>query len=86
MQSLYHKYGKAGNAPESFRARFRHCSLPLMPLTNILTYNTRAIALYVSCLVDLPWLYFVFEIVVLSVLWAYMHARHEAFCRKLCRQ
>ena len=86
MQLIRTRYGAAEHIPQTLRDEFRLHSLPLMPLTNILTYNTRAIALYVSCLVDLPWLYFVFEIVVLSVLWAYMHARHEAFCRKLCRQ
>ncbi|KWW32173.1 MAG: hypothetical protein F083_2723 [bacterium F083] len=83
MQSLYHKYGKAGNAPESFRARFRHCSLPLMPLTNILTFNTRAIVLYLCCLIDLPWFYFVFEIVFMSALCGYMRHRHEKMCKNL---
>ena len=83
MQSLYHKYGKAGNAPESFRARFRHCSLPLMPLTNILTFNTRAIVLYLCCLIDLPWFYFVFEIVFMSALCGYMRHRHERMCKNL---
>ena len=83
MQSLYHKYGKAGNAPESFRARFRHCSLPLMPLTNILTFNTRAIVLYLCCLIDLPWFYFVFEIVFMSALCGYMRHRHEKMCNNL---
>jgi len=83
MQSLYHKYGKAGNAPESFRARFRHCSLPLMPLTNILTFNTRAIVLYLCCLIDLPWFYFIFEIVFMSALCGYMRHRHEKMCKNL---
>ena len=83
MQRLHDLYGKAGNAPESFRNEFRKRSLPLMPLTNILTFNTRAIALYVCCLVDLPWLYFVFEIVVMSALCGYMRSRHEQMCNEL---
>ena len=80
MQRLHDLYGKAGNAPESFRNEFRKRSLPLMPLTNILTFNTRAIALYVCCLADLPWFYFVFEIVVMSALCGYMRSRHEQMC------
>ncbi|MBQ7427709.1 MAG: CDP-alcohol phosphatidyltransferase family protein, partial [Prevotella sp.] len=83
MQRLHGLYGKAGNAPESFRNEFRKRSLPLMPLTNILTFNTRAIALYVCCLVDLPWLYFVFEIIVMSALCGYMRSRHEQMCNEL---
>ena len=77
------KYGDASNFPQTLRDEFRQQSLPLMPLTNILTFNTRAIALYVSCLIDLPWLFFVFEIIVLSVLRAYMRWRHERFCQQL---
>ncbi len=83
MQRLHDLYGKAGNAPESFRNEFRKRSLPLMPLTNILTFNTRAIALYVCCLVDLPWFYFVFEIIVMSALCGYMRSRHEQMCNEL---
>lgn len=85
MQRLHDLYGKAGNAPESFRNEFRKRSLPLMPLTNILTFNTRAIALYVCCLVDLPWLYFVFEIVVMSALCGYMRSRHEQMCNEFLK-
>ncbi len=81
--SLRREYGSEGNAPQSFRDEFRRCSLPLMPFTNILTFNTRAIALYTSCLIDLPWLYFLFEIVVMSALCEYMRRRHEAFCKEL---
>lgn len=85
MQRLHDLYGKAGNAPESFRNEFRKRSLPLIPLTNILTFNTRAIALYVCCLVDLPWLYFVFEIVVMSALCGYMRSRHEQMCNEFLK-
>ena len=85
MQRLHDLYGKAGNAPESFRNEFRKRSLPLMPLTNILTFNTRAIALYVCCLVDLPWFYFVFEIVVMSALCGYMRSRHEQMCNEFLK-
>ena len=48
-----------------------------MPMTNMLTFNTRAIALYVSCLIDLPWLYFLFEIFIMSAACEYMRRRHE---------
>ncbi len=35
------------------------------------------------CLIDLPWLYFVFEIVVMSALCEYMRRRHERMCASI---
>lgn len=64
-------------APESFRNDFREKSLPLMKYTNILSFNTRSIALFVSILLGWPWLYFVFELTVLNILLVYMVTRHE---------
>ena len=84
MGMLREKYGTTENIPQSFRDRFRTLSLPLMKWTNILTFNTRALVLYAVCLADLPWLYFVFEIVVMSALCRYMKMKHERFCRELC--
>ena len=69
--------------PQTLRDEFRSASKPLMKYTNILTFNTRAIALYISLLMGEPWLYFVFEIVVMSILFVYMNRKHEAFCAHL---
>ena len=71
------------NIPQSLRDEFRSLSLPLMKYTNILTFNTRAIALYISLLIGEPWLYFVFEIVVMTALFVYMRHRHEHICASL---
>ncbi|MDU1891939.1 MAG: CDP-alcohol phosphatidyltransferase family protein [Dysgonomonas sp.] len=73
------RYGEV--APESFRNAFRAKSLPLMKYTNILSFNTRAIALFVSILIGWPWLYFVFELTVLNVLLVYMIVSHEKICK-----
>lgn len=86
MKCLREKYGATENIPQAFRDRFRELSLPLMKWTNVLTFNTRAIVLYTVCLIDLPWLYFVFEVVVMSALARYMRARHERFCKRLCEE
>lgn len=83
MNRLYEKYGTAENIPQSFRDQFRTLSLPMMKWTNILTFNTRAIVLYITCLIDLPWLYFFFEIVVMTALCLYMRFTHEKFCKEL---
>lgn len=84
LAKLKEKYGD--NIPQEFRDEFRKNSLPLMKWANILTFNTRAIALYVSCLIDLPWLYPLFELTVLTALYFYMRHTHESFCKKMCDQ
>lgn len=75
---LKQKYGET--YPESFRMAFRQKSLPLMKYTNILSFNTRAIVLFISVLVGLPWIYFVFELTVLNILLIYMVRKHEKIC------
>lgn len=78
--ALEQAYGSLDHVPDALRQQFLQGSRPLMPLTNILSFNTRAICLYITCLVGLPWLYFVFEIVVMEMLYIYMHHRHERLC------
>jgi Phosphatidylglycerophosphate synthase len=65
------------NTPEQFRKDFRKKSLPLMKWTNVLSFNTRAIVLFISVLIDLPWIYFVFELTVLNIILIYMISTHE---------
>ena len=69
--------------PQEFRTEFRRGSLPLMKYANILTFNTRAIALYISCLIDEPWLYLLFELVPMTALYFYMRHRHENLCKQM---
>ena len=72
----------AGQAPESFRVAFREKSLPLMKYTNMLSFNTRVIALFISLLIDLPCVYFLFEMTVLNAMLVYMIYTHEQFCKR----
>ena len=82
-QALKEKYGAAENIPQAFRERFRQHSLPMMKWANILTFNTRAITLYVACLIDFPWLYVLTEVTLLTWLYLYMRHTHERFCKEL---
>lgn len=77
MLLVKERYGD--DVPDSFRARFRELSKPLMKYANILTFNTRSIALFALLLAGMPWLYFVFEITVMNILFFYMRHRHEKF-------
>ena len=72
--------------PQQLRDDFRAGSLPLMKWANILTFNTRAIVLYIAILVGEPWIYPVFEITVMNVLFFYMRAKHERLCRDLTQR
>lgn len=71
-----------GDIPTEMRQRFRADSLPLMPLTNILTFDNRVGVLFLSLLIGMPWLYFVYESTVLEALRYYTRHRHEALCMK----
>ena len=84
--ALNEKYGEDGVPSQEFRDYFRSLSLPLMKYTNILTFNTRIIACFISVIINAPWLYFVFEIVVLNLLLVYMVCRHEGICKKALGQ
>ncbi len=75
---LQDKYGN--EVPESLRKELCHKMFPLLKWTNILTFNTRAIALLVSLLSGQPWLYFVFELTVLQGIYIYMRTTHERIC------
>ncbi len=85
-KELTAKYGGVENYPQELREDFRKGSRPLMKYTNILTYNVRAIALYISALLNLPFLYPLFEIVVLTTLFVYMHRTHESLCAEMRRK
>ena len=80
--ALNERYGEDGVPSQEFRDYFRSLSLPLMKYTNILTFNTRIIACFIAVIINVPWLYFVFEIVVLNLLLVYMVMRHEGICKK----
>ncbi|NDW09604.1 CDP-alcohol phosphatidyltransferase family protein [Dysgonomonas sp. 520] len=73
------KYGET--APEDFRKAFREKSLPLMKWTNVLSFNIRAIVLFISMLISEPWIYFAFELTVLNVILIYMISAHEKICK-----
>ena len=77
---------RKGKNVEQMKRLFLDGSRPLMPYTNILTFNTRAICLYVSCLLDLPWIYPLFEITVMQGLYVYMHRKHESLSLSIARQ
>ena len=88
FQAFYYRlrevYGD--DVPADLRQRFRQESLPLMPLTNILTFDTRVIVLFVSLLVGQPLVFPIFEIAVLEPLRYYTRRRHEGICQRFMNE
>lgn len=83
--ALRERYGEQP-VPADLAERFRRGSRPLMPLANVLTFNSRAITLCLSLLLGVPWLYFVVELTVGNVLLLCMVGRHERLCRRLAAE
>lgn len=84
MHIIREKYH--GEAPEWFRKAFREKSLPLMKYTNMLSFNTRVIVLFISLFIGMPWIYFVFEMTVLNAMLIYMIATHEKFSKQFTQE
>ena len=78
------KYGT--DIPEELRRDFRAGSLPLMKYANILTFNSRAITLFVVTLIGQMWFYLFFELVILMALFIYTKHRHEKLCSTLTQK
>lgn len=79
FKALVTEYGEV--YPQALRDEFRKGSLPLMKYTNILSFNTRVIVLFVSLVFNVPWVYFVFELTVLNGLLVYMIYKHESLSK-----
>lgn len=80
-QTLTEKYGE-DEYPAEFREAFRQESRPMMKYTNILSFNTRVIALFISLFVGHPWIYFVFELTIMNILLIYMLSNYGAICKR----
>ena len=76
--------GKYGNSiPDELGKEFCRRTYHILKWTNISTFNTRAIVLYFTLLFGMPWIYFVFEIVVMNIIFLYMKGSHERVCREM---
>lgn len=77
------RYPKAEDMPETLKCDFRRGSLPLMKYTNLLTFNSRAILIYITCLANVTFIYPMVEICIFSIMYTYMHNEHERMCKAL---
>lgn len=82
-KALMAQYGSIEQVPQELKERFLKGSRPLMPFTNLLTFNSRAILLYITCLLNCPWIYLLFEVTIYNLMYVYMHKKHEKLCVSL---
>lgn len=69
--------------PPELGKEFNRRTYRLLKWTNISTFNTRAIVLYITLFAGRPWLYFVFELTVMNIIFWGMKAAHEKVCREM---
>ncbi len=86
MKLATEHYGSPLQMPAGMKEEFLAGSRPLMKYTNLLTFNLRAIALYIACVIGMPWLYLLFEIIVMNLMYIYMHHEHEQLCRRMVKK
>lgn len=68
---------------ETVRQELLAGSRPLMKYTNLLTHNLRAYTLFATALLGCPWVYLLVEVVVMNLMYVYMHSTHEKLCERL---
>ena len=83
LNVLRQKYGSLDQIPESIRREFHDASLPVIKWNGLLTFNFREFWLFLFCLLDVPVMNFLWEIVAMGLLAWYVNHRHEAFCRRI---
>ena len=81
MKLIREKY--EDNIPESLRNDFLKGSRPLMPLSNIITFDARVIIMFLCIGFNLPWLYIILECTLFEALRFYTIARHEKLCAQI---
>lgn len=85
LQRLRRKLDKEYGSllPKDVRPLFEERSRALMPACNLLTFDLRAGVLCLTCVMGVPWAYFLFECTFLEWLRLFTRRRHEALSRSL---
>lgn len=83
FQKFLNRWKSLSQPNEAVRQEFLTGSRPLMKYCNMLSFNLRAICLYLSALLDSPWVYFVIELTLFNIMYVYMHRTHERLSLQL---
>lgn len=71
---------------EATRDEFLRRSRPMMPACQALTFDLRIAVLYLTALLDIVWVYFLFEAIVLQIIFFRLRSRHEQLCADITAQ
>ena len=74
------------SVPPAIAGEFRRRNKPYLKYTNILQFNTRTLFLFACLIVGLPWLYFVFDLVVMNAVLVYLIRKEEGLANSLMSQ
>ena len=76
----------ASCVPPAVAGEFRRQNKPYLKYTNILQFNTRTLFLFACLIINLPWLYFVFDLVVMNGVLVYLIRKEEALANSFMSQ
>ena len=63
--------------PQWLITEFREKNKGLLKYTNILTFNTRMFVLFFCLLINKPYIYFLFELIIMNIIFAYLAISQE---------
>lgn len=78
LDLLQERYGQ--DISEDIRQMFVNRSRPMMPACQMLTFDLRIGVLYLTALLNCVWAYFLFEGIVLQIVFFRLRRRHERLC------
>ena len=82
LNQIHAKYPD-GNVPQGLSSYIRMATLPMCKWENFLTFNWRAITLFICVLAGVPYVYFVVELTVFNIVLLYLMTSHERICRRI---
>ena len=86
MKLMKEKYGTVDQMPETLRREFHNQSLSLIKINGLLTFNFRTAWFFLFCLLDVPVMNFLFEILCMSLLAWYVNHRYEMLSRRIAQK
>ena len=88
MEKLYRIWEKKYpnfELPHSIREKFRKISFPFCKWENFMTFNWRAIFLYITVLIGYPWIYLLVELSIFNIVLILTVIFHEKACVRMAK-
>lgn len=86
LKLMKEKYATVDQMPETLRCEFHNQSLSLIKINGLLTFNFRTAWFFLFCLLDVPVMNFLFEIICMSLLAWYVNHRYEMLSRRIAQK